>query len=218
MKITRKINKLSFTYSLASKPLTEVNEYKYLGVTITSNLSWNSHISHLCDSAFKKLCYLRHKLKHAPSETRLIAYTSLVRPKLEYAAIVWDPYTKTNIDALEMIQRKAVRFIFSKYRSSDSPTQLMAEHNIQSLQLRRKIHRLKFLFLLSNNKLSLSPEPYITPLTARRTRHRHAASLTPYNGRTNVFMSSFFPRTVTEWNSLPYNKLLSTDSIASITI
>lgn len=105
----------------------------------------------------------------------------------------------------------SVRFIFSKYRSSDSPSQLMAEHNVQFLQLRRKIHRLKFLFLLS-------PEPYITPLTARRTRHRHAASLTPYNGRTSVFMYSFFPRTVTEWNRLPYSKLVSTDSIASITI
>lgn len=216
MKITKKINKLSFTYNLASMPLTEVDEYKYLGVIITNNLSWNSHISHLCDSAFKKLCYLRHKLKHAPPETRLTAYTSLVRPKLEYAAIVWDPYTKTNIDALERIQRKAVRFIFSKYRTSDSPSDLMAQHNIQSLQLRRKIHRLKFLFLLYNNKLSLSPEPYIKPLTARRTRHRHSATLTPYNTRTNIFKYSFFPRTVADWNSLPLSTLSNTDSIASI--
>lgn len=152
MKITKKINKLSFTYNLASMPLTEVDEYKYLGLTITNNLSWNSHISHLCESAFKKLCHLRQKLKHAPAETRLIAYTSLVRPKLEYAAIIWDRYTKTNIDALERIQRKAIRFIFSKYHPSDSPSDLMTVHNIQPLQLRRKIHRLKFLFLLYNNK------------------------------------------------------------------
>lgn len=217
MKITKKINKLSFTYNLASMPLKEVDEYKYLSLTITNNLSWNSHISHLCESAFKKLCYLRHKLKHAPAETRLIAYTSLVRPKLEYAAIVWDPYTKTNIDALERIQRKAIRFIFSKYRPSDSPSDLMTVHNIQPLQLRRKIHRLKFLFLLHNNNLSLSPEPYIKPLTARRTRHRHSASLIPYNVRTNIFKYSFFPRTVNDWNIQPYSSLISTDSISSIT-
>lgn len=133
----------------------------------------------------------------------MLAYTSIVRPKLEYACIIWDPYTKTNIHALEMIQHKAVRFVYSKYRSSDSPTQLMRDHNIPTLELRRKIQRLKFLYLLKNNKLSMRPEQYIQPLTARRTRHRHADSLTPFNARTNIFKFSFFPRTVTEWNQLP---------------
>lgn len=204
---------MSFVYNLGSEPLTKVSQYKYLGITITSDLSWNSHISNVCNSAFRKLCLLRHKLKHAPSATRLLAYTSLIRPKLEYACIVWDPYKKININALEMIQRKAVRFIFCKYRPTDSPTSLMNQHNIQTLQLRRKIQRLKFLFLLKNNCLSLHPQAYVQPLTARRTRHRHADSLTPYNTRTNLFKFSFFPRTVTDWNSLPLSQLISTDSI-----
>lgn len=151
MSITKKINMMSFAYNLGSTPLTKVNQYKYLGIMITSDLSWNNHISNICNSSFKKLCILRHKLKHTPHYTKMLAYTSLIPPKLEYASIVWDPYTKTNINALEMIQRRAVRFIFSKYRITDSPTSLMKQHNIQTLQLRRKIHRLKFLYQLKNN-------------------------------------------------------------------
>lgn len=216
MKITNKKNSLTFPYSLPGQPLKEVTEYQYLGVTITHNLSWNKHISNICTSSFRKLGLLRHKLRHAPPSLKLLAYTSIIRPKLEYACIVWDPYTKTNIQALESIQRKAVRFIYSKYRSSDSPTQLMTQHNIPTLKLRRKIQRLKFLYLLKNNKLSMSPEHYIQPLTARRTRHRHAESLTPFNARTNVFKFSFFPRTVTEWNELPAYSITSTDSIDQI--
>lgn len=130
MKITRKSHCLSFPYSLASIPLVEVTNYKYLGVTITNTLKWNSHISNICASSFRKLCLLRHKLKQAPAEAKQLAYLSLIRPKLEYAAIVWDPHTKQNIDALERIQRKAIRFIYSKYRKTDSPTLLMCEHGI----------------------------------------------------------------------------------------
>lgn len=85
-----------------------------------------------------------------------------------------------------------------------------------TLEFRRKIQRLKFLYLLKNNKLSMRPEQYIQPLTARRTRHRHADSLTPFNARTNIFKFSFFPRTVTEWNQLPASFVNSIDSIDHI--
>lgn len=213
MQITKKKHRCKFPYNLPTHHLVEVNEYKYLGVTITNNLSWNSHISNVCAASFRKLCILRHKLKQAPPETKLHAYKSLIRPKLEYACTVWDPHNKHSINALEMIQRKAVRFIFSKYRISDSPTTIMRNQGIQTLQLRRKILRLKFLFLLKNNKLSIDPAPYVRTLTTRVTRHHHSESLTPYQTRTNTFKFSFFPRTIEEWNAVPLSLLNSTDSI-----
>lgn len=37
------------------------------------------------------------QIKHAPAETHLIAYTSLIRPKLEYAAMIWDLYIKLTL-------------------------------------------------------------------------------------------------------------------------
>lgn len=108
-------------YTLGSSTLKQVNSYKYLGVTITSRLSWNSHIDNICSSAFKKLCFLRHKLRNSPSHIKLLTYNTYIRPKLEYASVVWDPFTKLNIDKLERVQRKAVRFIYSKFKITDSP-------------------------------------------------------------------------------------------------
>lgn len=130
---------------------------------------------------------------------------------------MWDPFTKTTIHALEMIQRKAVRFIFSKFRTTDSPTTSMNVKGIQTLETRIKLLRLKFLFLLKN-KLSRSLDPYLKPLVTRLTRHSHAQSLTPYRARSNLYKYSYFPRTIAEWNQLSLSGLIiiiSTESIAN---
>lgn len=213
MRITNKRNSHFFSYNLPTRHLSEVKEYKYLGVTLTNNLSWNKHIETVCSSSFRNLCFLRHKLKLAPPNVKQLAYYTMIRPKLEYACTVWDPHTKTNINALERIQRKAVRFIFSKYRTTDSPSALLLQHNIQSLETRRRILRLRFLFLLKTNKLSMAPDLYLQPITSRSTRNRHTESLKPYFARTNIFKFSFFPRTITEWNQLPPSSTVDVDAI-----
>lgn len=211
LRISNKKNPLQFSYSSYSQPLKEVSQYKYLGLTITNKLSWNAHIADVSSSAFRKLCLLRHKLRDAPSQVKLLAYNTLIRPKLEYACIVWDPHTKSNIYSLEKIQRRAVRFIFSKYGRGTSVTKLMQDNEFQTLQSRRQLLRLKFLYSLINNKLGLDPSHYVTPLSTRQTRHSHVLSLTPYFARTDLFKFSFFPRTVTEWNNLPSDYLQSLD-------
>lgn len=96
--------------------------------------------------SFLKLCFLRHKLKQAPPITRLAAYYSFICSELKHACIVWDPYSQCNIDALEKVQRKAPRFIFSKNRSTDSQTSLTLGNNIQTLQFRR-IDRINLFFV-----------------------------------------------------------------------
>lgn len=100
--ISRKKTTLYYNYMLGSSPLKEVTNYKYLGVTICNNLSWNLHVQNISSSAFRKLYFLKYKLKHAPASVKLLAYYYLIRPKLEYACIAWDPYTQCNVKNLNV--------------------------------------------------------------------------------------------------------------------
>ena len=50
-------------------------------------------------------------MHNAPQEAKQLAYTSLCRPILEYANVVWDPSAKCKVHDIEIIQNKAIRFI-----------------------------------------------------------------------------------------------------------
>ena len=72
-------------------------------------------------------------------------YTSLVRPILEYATQVWDPYQKSLLYKIEMIQRRAARWVFSNYDFHSSVSSMLKDLNWSTLEERRKASRLTLL-------------------------------------------------------------------------
>ena len=72
------------------------------------------------------------------------AYLVLVRSKLEYVSIVWDPYLKCDIDRLERVQRSAARFITRDYKSREEGcfTKMLTDLGLSSLEERRRQQRL----------------------------------------------------------------------------
>lgn len=209
LRVTRKREPSIFFYVLNDTIITEVDQYKYLGVTFNNRFTWSDHISLTCSAALRKLWFLKRKLRKAPANTKLLAYNTIVRSKLEYAAVVWDPHTKKDIMNLERVQRKAVRFIFGKYKREHSPSLLMLTNKISSLEHRRKLSRLQFLHNIIKGETGLQLPRFLVPLKTRLTRHRHNFSLTPLFAKTKSHMNSFFPRTITEWNSLPIHVIQS---------
>ena len=76
---------------LQGTDLENVESIKYLGVTITSDLRWNIHVSNVCTKANRTLGFLRRNLYSFPQEIKEAAYKGLVRPVLDYGSSVWDP-------------------------------------------------------------------------------------------------------------------------------
>ena len=80
---------------------------RYLGVDISNDLSWKSHVTRISNTANKSLGFLRRNLKAINPQLWERAYNSIVRPQLEYAAPVWDPHHQEDILKIEMVQRRA---------------------------------------------------------------------------------------------------------------
>jgi hypothetical protein len=43
-------------------------------------------------------------------------------PTIEYCSSVWSPHTKDAINKIEMVQRKAARYVINRYRNTSSVT------------------------------------------------------------------------------------------------
>ena len=57
-----RINKIEASYTLEGTVLENVDSIKYLGVTITNDLKWNTHINNICTKANRTLGFLRRNL------------------------------------------------------------------------------------------------------------------------------------------------------------
>ena len=87
----------------------------HLGVLITSDLRWNTHVSHVCTEANRTLGFLRRNLYSCPQEVKEAAYKGLVRPVLDYGSSVLDPPGVVLQEELESVQTRAARFVRGNY-------------------------------------------------------------------------------------------------------
>ena len=111
MQLTRKrTNKIHASYTLEGTDLENVGSIKYLGVTITNELRWNTHVSNVCTKDNRTLGFLRRNLYFCPQEVKEAAYKGLVRPVLDYGSSVWDPPGVVLQEELEGVHKLAARF------------------------------------------------------------------------------------------------------------
>uniref|UniRef100_A0A023FRD6 Putative rte ele1 orf1-h 1e-60-j 4 n=1 Tax=Amblyomma cajennense TaxID=34607 RepID=A0A023FRD6_AMBCJ len=147
MQVSRKRTNIDYTYSLSSTILTKAESYRYLGIHITSNLTWSEHITKIAADASKTLGFIRRHLSFSPSSIRSLAYKTFVRSKLEFASPIWNPHQAYLIASLEVVQNHVARFIPKTMTSALAlPNKLSAD--IEPLAHRHKIARLSLLHKL----------------------------------------------------------------------
>ena len=127
--------------------LDQVDFVSYLGVTLTNNFKWSQHVSSISGKASKVLgVIIKRNFWNCPWSVKETAYTTLVRPKLEYGCEAWDPHFKKDISSLERGQRKAARFCSNNYQPTDSVTGMLRDLGWFSPETRRTIARLNLMY------------------------------------------------------------------------
>ena len=204
MAITNKKQPSSFLYSLGGRVLSKVPSTTYLGVTLREDLQWETHTTGITAKANRTLGFLRRNLRYCPKQLRELAYYSLVRSRLEYASIVWDPYLAKDITKLDNVQRRAARFVANDHRRTSSVTTMLDTLGWDSLQTRRQKGRLRYMNKIVSGRVAVVTDDYLEQ-GITRTRSVNSNKFKLISTKTVIFKNSYFPRTIVEWNKTPDN-------------
>ncbi len=196
LRITRKKTKTIYPYTLHGETLEEVTSAKYLGVTISDDMTWNRHVDKITARANSKLGFLRRNLKVRDSKLKETAYKAIVRPALEYCSTVWDPHTQKYARRVEMVQRRAARWVTGRYHNTSSVTNMLSQLGWRDLSQRRTDSRLVMMYKITRGLVDIPIGQYVR-------YHRNGIHLQPIMARTQYYQFSFFPRTISDWNTLP---------------
>ena len=154
VRFTRARVKDPLHYSLMGTLIPEASSCKYLGIILRSDLSWADQVNYAVKKAWKALHFTMRILKKGTSNTKSLAYMSLVRPILEYGAACWGPYREGQISALDRVKKKAAKFA----HYTNSP-------NWETLASRRKLSRLCAPFKAYSGEPAWKPIGDITTAT-----------------------------------------------------
>ena len=132
------------------KGIEVVTHAKLLGVTISADLKWNTHITNLIKKVSSRLYFLRQlKRVRIPVDDLLLFYVTCIRPVTEYACRVFHTaLTKYLSDDLERLQKRAMRIIFPELSYSEA----LDTSGLDSLLARREMICAKLFDEIVNDK------------------------------------------------------------------
>lgn len=202
MRVTNSRQPVVKPYTLKGHQLAVDASSKYLGIDLTSNLDWKTHVDRITKKSNSILGFLRRNLRVSNEQTKINAYIAMVRSNLEYCCTVWNPHRKEQIQKVEMVQRRAARFITGRYRNTSSVTSMLDHLNLETLESRRLKLQLTMFYKVINGIVAIDKDAYLTPASGR-TRSSHSLKYRQYSTSIDSFKYSFFPRTIPTWNTLP---------------
>ena len=136
-----------------------VSKQKLLGVYIDENLTWSSHIDHLCSIVSSKISLLRQLATYVPTNVQKLYYQGYILPYIDYGSVVWGADSSTNIKRLTKLQKRAAWIILHADYDTSSD-QMFKELRWLSVPDRLKYNKAVLTYRAVNN---LSPE-YISKL------------------------------------------------------
>ena len=154
----------SYKLSIDKTEIEHANLFKFLGLTITENMSWKPHISETALRVSRSIGILSKLRQVFPRYIILTLYYSLIMPHLTYHLIIWGHEN----EKLYKLQKKAIRLVTNTSRHSHT-TPLFKSLHLLNLPDIHSLMLLKLYYKFLQNDL---PE-YFRSMTFSQTCHVH---------------------------------------------
>ena len=160
--ITNKIKPIIGRYQVHGHILEQVNCAKYLGIYIDSKLAFNTHVDAIVKKANSTRAFLDRNIPWCCRKVKQMAYTTYIRPTVEYASPAWDRHTKRNTNKIEMTQRRCVRYVTGNFDRTSSVTSLLNYLSWPTLEERRRQYRLAMMYRILHRQVDIHWQSFLT--------------------------------------------------------
>ena len=222
-----------FIYNLNGNYLSYVDHVKDLGVNYNSRIIWRNHCKALAAKTNQTLGFVRRTCHFTTcSKQRRVLYLALVRSIFEHCSQVWAPQTAEALNVIDVVQRRAVKWICKEPFVSYSDSEFLCKQKqldllpmkykfiMSDLILFHKIVHESVNIKMPNYIVNLRPSDITRP--TRQTQCiannsdtlKYRCTVIP---RVDAFKQSFFVRTYSNWNNLPLSirEIVNSDSFSS---
>ena len=196
-------------YYLGGVPLINVPCMRDLGVVVSDTLNFRAHLNDIIAKAYRRLNLMFRVFSiHDPS-VFVRAYSTYVRPLLEYCSAVWSPYFVQDITNIERVQKYFTRRLFRMCNFSEKEyTERLHDLGLESLEVRRLRADLVLCFQIVRGFVDFPSDSLFTLSHVHSTRG-HPYKLVVNYSRTKTRHNMFANRVAKIWNSLPCSAVCS---------
>ena len=176
-----------------------------------SSFSYNRHIYIMCSKARARCAIYFKTFVSRDIFSMKLFFITYVRPLLEFASPLWNPILLSQINAIESVQR---------YFTNKIPTCSFLPYkrrleilNLDSLQKRRNVADLVFIFSVFNGTNNSSLYPYLVLANPSITRGHDLRILRPVFNLASSHQN-LISRVCSTWNKLPTALLASQSNLS----
>ena len=199
-------------YRLDDHILTVSSEVKDLGIIITPDLKFSSHVSFLIKKAYSRMALIFKTFKSKDPNLLLRAYKVYIRPLLENSTTVWSPRLITNVKNLEKVQRKFTKRVLG-YNTRLTYEERLTLFNLETLEFRRLIFDLSFVYKITHNLVDIPSDLFFVRNTSI-TRSTNSLNFIWNKTRLDCRKYFFINRIIKDWNALPNDVVSASNTSA----
>ena len=91
---------------------------KLLGIQIHSDLTFDEHISSICNKVGKKINVLIHLVNYMSFDKHRMVMKALIESRFNYCPLIWMFHSRTLNSKMNRLHERALRIVYSSYKSS----------------------------------------------------------------------------------------------------